>query len=447
MLDITFHVQCSTRPGENIWLVGSSSQLGNWVPQNGIQLKTTPDVYPIWKSESVSLPNDVEYKYFVAGADSKPRWEPCPNRRIPKTHGRIHGATLHEIYGRDPTKNTWWTEASKVTECSSSTCPSPSPSLVASPCFFPPASPAPCATPSSSSHLQTCRDADDRRVTEEIPWRLRDVDVFKLLVVNAGLEQELAKVKADLAKAHEEIVTLKSGGGCSKGLAQCNPSSCIFIDLCAQDVDEADAEYYPDHAICAAHEQVPTKDLRRKESSHDGAQNCIHDSSAVASSTTPELRKLEFPLDTQTNQLKMAHSPRRGSPRGLKEVSAAQVLDVLLRPQESKTPHSHDVVLCAEEERTAEKRRLQKSNAAPLLGKALPAMNFSKLQETNQLKMAHSPRRGTPRGLSNVSLAQVQEVSLTPQESKAPNPYGDMFRAQGSQISGETLLDSTLQGA
>jgi hypothetical protein len=457
MPDITFHVRCSTRPGESIWLAGSCSQLGNWVPQHGIQMKTTPGDYPVWKSESLSLPYDVEYKYVVEGAGSKLRWEPCPNRRLPKTHGRIHGATLLEFYGHDPVKNTWWTESSNVTTLTS----------------------------------KADRNLIDHHVTKEIPPRPRDVDIFQVLVLNAGLEQELAQAKADLAKAHEEIAALKTGAGRRRALvepeSERNPSSCMFIDLCAQDVDEADAEYYPDEqfspsAMRAAHETA-TKAFHRKESSHASAQKSVDE--ADASLTRPKLRKLKLPLrkeSTEGNQLNMAHSPRRGTPRELtpRSLEGNQLKmahshsgtprgpsEVLLaQVQESKVLHSHDPGLCAEKEQTPEKRRLQKSNTAPV---AFEELSVSKLQETkqladasltkpllrklnlplrneategNQLSMAHSPRRGTPRELTprslegNVSSGNALKMAHSPRRGTPRGPS----ESSPSQVQDSKLL-------
>jgi glucoamylase len=60
---VTFKVKANTKVGENIYLVGSSPLLSNWVQNSGIKL--SPTNYPIW-NVTVSLPagTSLEYKYL-----------------------------------------------------------------------------------------------------------------------------------------------------------------------------------------------------------------------------------------------------------------------------------------------------------------------------------------------------------------------------------------------
>lgn len=69
-----------TKPGENVHLVGSIPELGSWKDINSILLKTTPDLYPCWRTseegvvkikfrketfESTMENKSIEYKYLV----------------------------------------------------------------------------------------------------------------------------------------------------------------------------------------------------------------------------------------------------------------------------------------------------------------------------------------------------------------------------------------------
>jgi hypothetical protein len=142
---------------------------------------------------------------------------------------------------------------------------------------------------------------------------------------------------------------------------------------------------------------------------------------------------------------------------------------LLAQVQESKVLHSHDPGLCAEKEQTPEKRRLQKSNTAPLLGVAFEELSVSKLQETNQLadasltkpllrklklplrkeategnqlSMAHSPRRGTPRELTprslegNVSSGNALKMAHSPRRGTPRGPS----ESSPSQVQDSKLL-------
>ncbi|CAD8080260.1 unnamed protein product [Paramecium sonneborni] len=54
---ILFRVICPTQFTQTVLIVGNNPQLGDWNPQNGIKLITTPEMYPVWINE---LPLEVE---------------------------------------------------------------------------------------------------------------------------------------------------------------------------------------------------------------------------------------------------------------------------------------------------------------------------------------------------------------------------------------------------
>jgi len=61
-----FRVELASQPGDRVLVVGNCNELGNWNPEHGLVLTTSPLYYPCWYSEdSVALPSkkDIEYKY------------------------------------------------------------------------------------------------------------------------------------------------------------------------------------------------------------------------------------------------------------------------------------------------------------------------------------------------------------------------------------------------
>ncbi|PKY00161.1 Glucoamylase [Aspergillus campestris IBT 28561] len=81
---VTFKLRAMTAWGENIKLVGSTTQLGNWAPDKGVALNA--DKYtkydPLW-STTVILPagQTVKYKYIRVKTDGTVQWESDPNRK------------------------------------------------------------------------------------------------------------------------------------------------------------------------------------------------------------------------------------------------------------------------------------------------------------------------------------------------------------------------------
>ncbi len=51
---VEFKVQCTlTKPGETVRVTGSCNELGNWIPKDGMKLKTTPAQFPIWDGSTL----------------------------------------------------------------------------------------------------------------------------------------------------------------------------------------------------------------------------------------------------------------------------------------------------------------------------------------------------------------------------------------------------------
>lgn len=81
---VMFDLRATTVWGENIKLVGSTTQLGNWAPDRGVALNA--DKYtscnPLW-SITVTLPAGqlLEYKFIRVKTNGAVQWEIDPNRR------------------------------------------------------------------------------------------------------------------------------------------------------------------------------------------------------------------------------------------------------------------------------------------------------------------------------------------------------------------------------
>lgn len=75
----SFGVNATTQLGQNIYVTGNQSALGNWNPDAA--LKLDPAAYPVWKLD-VSLPagTSFEYKYVRKDASGNVTWESGANR-------------------------------------------------------------------------------------------------------------------------------------------------------------------------------------------------------------------------------------------------------------------------------------------------------------------------------------------------------------------------------
>ncbi|PPQ83160.1 hypothetical protein CVT25_005407 [Psilocybe cyanescens] len=88
---VTFQETATTTFGQNIFVVGSISQLGTWAPASAIALSSAS--YPVWTA-TVSLPagTTFEYKFIRKNTDGSVTWESDPNRQA--TVGTLGAQTL-----------------------------------------------------------------------------------------------------------------------------------------------------------------------------------------------------------------------------------------------------------------------------------------------------------------------------------------------------------------
>lgn len=81
--DLLFEAVCmNTAPGDVLRAVGSLSSLGNWDPQRGLRLTTSPTSFPRWSGKA-ALParcSALEWKLVICCANGEVQWEPGDNR-------------------------------------------------------------------------------------------------------------------------------------------------------------------------------------------------------------------------------------------------------------------------------------------------------------------------------------------------------------------------------
>ncbi|WP_414567601.1 DUF1796 family putative cysteine peptidase [Nostoc sp. CCY 9925] len=84
-----FQISASTQTGEFIGIVGSTAKLGLWDIKKCLHLRTSPDRYPLWWTDTEinfleSGDQTVEYKYIRIDSNGSVRWEAFgPNRWLP----------------------------------------------------------------------------------------------------------------------------------------------------------------------------------------------------------------------------------------------------------------------------------------------------------------------------------------------------------------------------
>ena len=77
-LSLQFQIECKdTKPGDSVYVVGNSSELGNWKAENSQKLKTDSSRFPLWESEPISFNSktQLEYKYIIKSGSKNVRWE------------------------------------------------------------------------------------------------------------------------------------------------------------------------------------------------------------------------------------------------------------------------------------------------------------------------------------------------------------------------------------
>jgi len=81
---VTFNATATTSFGQNVFVVGSTAQLGSWNPASAIAL--SPSQYPVWTG-TVSLTSGqaVEYKLIKKNPDGTVTWETGGNRTLTPT--------------------------------------------------------------------------------------------------------------------------------------------------------------------------------------------------------------------------------------------------------------------------------------------------------------------------------------------------------------------------
>lgn len=98
---ITFNVRVATVLGEDIFVVGSLTELANWSPDNAIPLSASryTSTDPLWYAE-VDLPADrsFEYKYIKKPSNGQVVWESDPNRQYTTPQGCDSSATVNDYW-------------------------------------------------------------------------------------------------------------------------------------------------------------------------------------------------------------------------------------------------------------------------------------------------------------------------------------------------------------
>ena len=75
---IQFQVECKeTKPGDNVYVVGGSNELGNWKAENSQKMKTDSNRFPLWESEPIPFQSksQLEYKYIIKNSSNNVKWE------------------------------------------------------------------------------------------------------------------------------------------------------------------------------------------------------------------------------------------------------------------------------------------------------------------------------------------------------------------------------------
>jgi len=78
LTSVTFTVRAETALGQTIRITGDNKSLGQFRPKFGLELVTTPDEYPVWRTpRPVTLPTGVllSYKYLVFSGGCFESWE------------------------------------------------------------------------------------------------------------------------------------------------------------------------------------------------------------------------------------------------------------------------------------------------------------------------------------------------------------------------------------
>jgi hypothetical protein len=81
----TFEVSVATTAGESIYVVGSSTELGQWTANRAVALSASSYTAsnPVWRGNvSLAVGQNVQYKYIKGGRGGMVLWESDPNRKL-----------------------------------------------------------------------------------------------------------------------------------------------------------------------------------------------------------------------------------------------------------------------------------------------------------------------------------------------------------------------------
>lgn len=96
-VDVTFDEYATTVPGEDLYIVGSIEQLGNWTPDTAIPMKAdqyTSDSNLWYVTITLTVDNSFEYKFIRKEADGSVQWESDPNHSYTVPTGCSTAATV-----------------------------------------------------------------------------------------------------------------------------------------------------------------------------------------------------------------------------------------------------------------------------------------------------------------------------------------------------------------
>ncbi|KAH7136232.1 putative glucoamylase GMY2 [Dactylonectria macrodidyma] len=94
---MTFNVRDVSVSGQDVFVVGSITELANWSPEDGIALEESATTAGLW-SATIKIPSDTifEYKYIKKTSDGTVTWESDPNRRATSSSGCGSSGTLDD---------------------------------------------------------------------------------------------------------------------------------------------------------------------------------------------------------------------------------------------------------------------------------------------------------------------------------------------------------------
>ncbi|CAE8724316.1 unnamed protein product [Polarella glacialis] len=108
---VIFSVECHTRMGEEVLLVGSTPELGCWDLAGAVRMTTNSEDFPTWTSSPIprlaigrTEANPVGYKYVLSRGAEGATWEQGPDRSIglDELLGLSEEGVHDDLFRRDP---------------------------------------------------------------------------------------------------------------------------------------------------------------------------------------------------------------------------------------------------------------------------------------------------------------------------------------------------------